>query len=120
QAPWVEKGQKATMRLAFAPGKVWDGAVDFVYPIIDPESRTVRARLVFDNPEQILKPNMYADVSIDAAAQQNVLHIPRLALIRTEEADRVILALADGRFRPAEVIAGIESGERVEITRGLD
>lgn len=120
QVPWVEEGQKATMRLAYAPGKVWEGVVDFVYPTVDPESRTVRARLVFDNPERLLKPNMYADISIDAAAQENVLHIPRMALIQTEGSDRVILALGDGRFRPAQVVPGIESGDRVAIIEGLN
>lgn len=120
QAAWVEEGQTATMRLAFAPGKAWEGVVDFVYPTVNPESRTVRVRLVFDNPERILKPNMYADIRIDAAAQENVIHIPRMALIQTEGADRVILAKGDGRFRPAQVVAGIEAGDRVEIIKGLE
>ncbi len=63
---------------------------------------------------------MYADIRIDAAAQENAVHIPRMALIQTEDADRVILAMGNGRFRPAQVVAGIEAGDRVEIITGLE
>jgi Cu(I)/Ag(I) efflux system membrane fusion protein len=62
---------------------------------------------------------MYATVAIEASPREDVLHIPREALIRTGRSERVILALGEGRFRPAEVRSGIESGERVEILAGL-
>ncbi len=118
-AAWVETGQSATLRLAFAPGRTWEGVVDYVYPTVDPISRTVRLRLAFDNLDGMLKPNMYAEVAIDAAPISNAVHIPRTALIRTQDSARVILALGDGRFRPAEVVPGLESGDDVEILAGL-
>jgi Cu(I)/Ag(I) efflux system membrane fusion protein len=119
QIDWVEAGQAARMRLAFAPDREWLGEVDYVYPTIRPESRTARVRLAFDNPDLALKPNMYAKVAIDGAPRRGVVHVPSQAVIRAGGNERVILALGDGRFRPARVRTGLESGGRVEIAAGL-
>ncbi len=119
QANWVADGQRAAMRLSFLPGRRWEGVVDYVYPTVDPVSRTVRVRLEFPNPGEILKPNMYAQVELFGAATEPVLSIPREALIRTGKSERVVLALGGGRFRPANVTAGLESGGRVQIISGL-
>ncbi len=119
QASKVAKGQKAEMRLPFLPGKIWEGSVDYVYPTVDPQSRTIRVRLRFNNPGEQLKPNMYSEVTIHGAAKENIITIPREALIRTGKSERVILALGEGRFRPAQVVSGMESDDRVEIVVGL-
>lgn len=107
------------MRLPFVPGRTWPGKIDYVYPTVDPVSRTVRVRIEFPNPDEFLKPNMYTEVELFGTATEQVLHIPREALIRTGKSERVILALGDGRFRPASVTSGMESGSRVEIVSGL-
>ena len=65
-------------------------------------------------------PNMYAHVTIFAGEKDNVLNIPREALIRGADQERVIISLGDGRFRAQEVVSGIESGDRVEIISGLN
>ncbi len=119
QIDWVRAGQVATMRLPFAPERVWQGRVDYVYPTIRPETRSARIRLTFDNPDLALKPNMYADVAIEAEPRSDVLTVPSQAVIRTGGQPRVILALPDGRFRPAQVETGVESEGAVEIRRGL-
>jgi len=119
QIDWLEVGQPARMSLPFLPGKDWRGRVDYVYPTIRETSRTGRIRLEFDNPRLQLKPGMYASVTIEADPRDDVLHVPQEALIRTARMERVILALEGGRFRPAEVRAGLESGGRVEILAGL-
>jgi Cu(I)/Ag(I) efflux system membrane fusion protein len=116
---WVEPGQPAEVRLSFQPGRTWEGEVDYVYPSLDPKTRTLRARLRFDNPDRALKPNMYADVPIYGGARRGILVIPREALIRTGREQRVILDLGDGRFAPRAVVAGMESGDYVEIQSGL-
>lgn len=120
QADWVKAGQTARMTLAAFPGEVWEGEVDYVYPTADSRARTVRVRLRVPNPDMRLKPNMYADILIEAAPKENALVISQSALIRTSEGDRVILALGEGRFRPAQVRAGIESGDEIEILAGLE
>lgn len=119
QAPWVRDGDAADITLAYLPGRRFAGTVDYVYPTVDPKSRTVKVRLVFANPDEALKPDMYAFATLHTTPKPNALVIPREALIRTGRNQRVILALGNGRFRPAEVVPGLESGERVEILQGL-
>ncbi|MEN8761271.1 MAG: efflux RND transporter periplasmic adaptor subunit [Thiogranum sp.] len=120
QSDWVAAGQPAEVRLGYLPGRVWKGEVEFVYPTIDPKTRTLQARLRFDNPDEALKPDMYANVRIYAGPKQDVLSIPREALIKTGKAQRVIVALPEGRFRAQQVTAGLESGDFVEIISGLN
>lgn len=120
QANWVKTGQPAEARIPALPGRVWKGNVDYVYPELDPVTRTLRVRLRFENPEEFLKPNMYADVSILSEVPGPLIHIPREALIYDGKEPRVILALGEGRFKARAVTPGIESGNRVEIIEGLD
>ncbi|MCG6865245.1 MAG: efflux RND transporter periplasmic adaptor subunit [Thiogranum sp.] len=119
QSDWVAPGQPAEVRLGYLPGRVWEGEVEFVYPTIDPKTRTLQARLRFDNPDEALKPNMYATVNIYAGPKRDVLSIPREALIKTGSAQRVIVALDGGKFKPRKVTSGMESGDFVEVTGGL-
>ena len=119
QSSWVAAGQQATLTLPFLPGETWTGTVDYVYPVIDPKSRTLEVRLSFPNADHRLKPNMYGEIGLFVEPARDVVSIPREALIRTGKTDRVIVALGDGLFRPAEVTAGMETSERVEIKAGL-
>jgi Cu(I)/Ag(I) efflux system membrane fusion protein len=119
QAAWVAVGQSAEVRVSSRPGEVYRGQVEFIYPSLDPKTRTLRARMRFDNPGEVLKPGMYANVQILAAPRENVLSIPRQALIRSGRANRVIVALGEGKFRAAEVVSGMESGDAIEIVSGL-
>ena len=119
QSEWVAQGQAAEARLDFLPGTAFSGEVDYVYPVLDPKTRTLRVRLRFDNPGERLKPNMYAQVSIYGRLRPQALTVPRQALIRGPEKDRVVVDLGDGRFRVHEVLAGMESGGWVEILAGI-
>ena len=120
QADWVKVGQPADVRLSFLPGHEWEGRVEYIYPSLSPKTRTLKVRLRFDNPDELLKPNMYADVTIYGGPKEDVIIIPREALIRTGVEERVIVSLGEGRFAARTVTAGIESGDWVEITSGLD
>lgn len=120
QTDWVSLGQTADIRLSYLPGREWEGKVEYIYPSLDPKTRTLKVRLRFDNPKEELKPNMYASVHIYGGAKNNVVTVPREALIRSGEGERVIVALGEGRFAAREVKAGIESGDWVEIAQGLD
>jgi len=119
QAAWVAVGQSAEVRVSSRPGEVYRGTVEFIYPSLDPKTRTLRARMHFDNPSEVLKPGMYANVQILTTPRENILSVPRQALIRSGRADRVIVALGEGKFRAAEVVTGIESGDAIEIVSGL-
>ena len=119
QAGWVAQGQAAEARLEYLPGMEFSGQVDYVYPVLDPSTRTLRVRLRFENPGEKLKPNMYARVSIYGRLKPNALSIPREALIPAPGRDRVVVAMGDGRFEVREVMTGLESGEFVEILAGI-
>jgi len=119
QSNWVKVGESAEARLSAFPGKIWKGEVDYVYPQVDPVTRTLKVRFHFNNPDGTLKPNMYANITIFAESIPNVLSIPLEALIRSSEGDRVIVALGNGHFQVRSVTTGIESGEQVEILSGL-
>ncbi len=120
QAALLRVGQDAEVRGLHAPGKTWRGKVDYLYPGIDPVTRTLKARLRFDNPDEILKPDMYLEARIAAGKTRATLAVPREAVISTGAGQRVIVALGEGRFAPRVVETGVESGERVEILSGLD
>jgi len=120
QANWVRVGQNAEAELPSMPGVIWKGKVEYIYPELDPVTRTLRVRLRFDNSEEKLMPNMYAHVSIFGEEINDALSIPREALIRDARQTRVIRALGEGRFQAQEIVVGIESGDRIEITSGLN
>lgn len=120
QADWVTQAQFAEARLNYMPGEVFSGRVDYVYPVLDPKTRTLQVRLRFDNPGERLKPNMYARVTIFGKSHPGALSIPLEALIRGQEIDRVVIALGAGRYTVYEVMTGIESGNWVEIIAGLE
>ena len=120
QAGLVAVGQPVTMTLDYAPGRSWQGAVDYVYPSLDEKTRTLRVRLRFANRDRTLKPNMFAQVVIEAARHDDVLVVPREAIIRTGEQDRVVLALGEGRFKSVAVAPGRMDESSVEILQGLE
>lgn len=119
QADWVALSQSAEARLNYLPGEVFSGKVDYVYPVLDPKTRTLQVRLRFDNPDERMKPNMYASVTIFGKSHPAALSIPREALIRGQETDRVVVALGNGKYTVYEVMTGIESGDWQEIIAGL-
>jgi len=120
QADWVMQSQSAEARLNYMPGEVFSGRVDYVYPVLDPKTRTLQVRLRFDNPDERMKPNMYARVTIFGKSHPGALSIPREALIRGQDSDRVVVALGHGKYTVHEVMSGIESGNWVEIVAGLE
>ena len=114
-------GQMAEARVNALPGEVLKGKVDYVYPSLDSQARTVRARMAFDNPKLMLKPGMYADVTLASdVAQKDCLSVPSEAVIRTGERTVVILALGQGKFRPAVVQVGEERNGATEILSGVE
>lgn len=120
QAGWVQPGQDAAVELDYLPGKTLRGVVDYVYPELDPKTRTLKVRLRFDNEGVMLRPNMFARVVIQGRPVDNIVHVPREAVIRGGRTNRVVVALGDGRFRSQMVSIGIESGDRVAIRSGLE
>jgi len=119
QAAWIANGQPAEVRFAALPGRVFKGSVDYVYPELMAETRTLKARIVLDNPRLELKPEMYATVTVRSGTKRDALLIPSEALIRTGTRSAVIVAEGEGHFRPADVTVGDETDGKVEIRSGL-
>jgi len=119
QVPGVEVGLPVTMTLDYLPGKEWRGVVDYVYPTLNAKTRTVRVRLRFDNEEELLKPNMFAQVVIHLISSEKTLLVPREAVIRTGRSNRVVLVLGEGRFKSVNVKIGRLDEKSVEILSGL-
>ncbi|WP_040819857.1 efflux RND transporter periplasmic adaptor subunit, partial [endosymbiont of Tevnia jerichonana] len=119
QAGWIRRGQQAEVRTPNHPGRVWKGQVEYIYPSLDPETRTLKVRMRFDNPDEALLPNMLAEITIHGPPQPDILALPKEALIQTGHQQRVILALEDGHFLPHPVKTGQEFGDWIEVTNGL-
>ncbi|HQS03547.1 MAG: hypothetical protein B7Y07_05265 [Halothiobacillus sp. 24-54-40] len=116
----IAAGQPAAMTVDGIPGRIWHGTVDFVYPELDPKSRTLKARLVFDNTDGVLKPNQFAEVGISGVPQADVLTVPTAAVIPTPNGARVVRKNADGSFQPVLVTVGPSAGGYTAITSGLN
>jgi len=119
QADWIQSGQRAEVELDYLPGKRLQGTVDYIYPELDMKTRTLKVRLRFENEFGVFRPNMFARVTIHGTETAAVVHVPRASLIRGGIADRIVLAIGDGKFRVQPVQIGIESGDRVEILSGV-
>ncbi|KAF7788869.1 Cu(I)/Ag(I) efflux system membrane protein CusB/SilB [Pseudoalteromonas rubra] len=115
----VEAGQPVVMTLDYLPGKRWQGSVDYVYPTLNETTRTLRVRLKFDNAARELKPNMFAQVQIQAGSKADTMLVPSEAVIRTGKQDRVVVALGEGRFKSVAVTLGRVGLEQTEILEGL-
>ncbi|MFT7242839.1 MAG: Cu(I)/Ag(I) efflux system membrane fusion protein [Candidatus Azotimanducaceae bacterium] len=119
QSSLVRVGDAVLMSLNYVPGREWQGRVDYIYPTVDAETRTIRLRMRFSNTDHLLKPNMYAQVVISTGSLQQVLLVPNEALIRTARQERVVLDLGDGQFKSVEVKTGQRGPDAVEIVKGL-
>ena len=95
------------------------GILRFVDPELNGKSRTIRARVLVDNPDSFLKPGMYLEATLHPDPLSNVLVIPREALIRRGTKTDVITELGRGHFRPAGVTVGARSPHWVEVLSGL-
>ena len=116
----ISKGLPVSMTLDYLPGRERMGKVDYVYPALDEKTRTLRIRLAFDNSDNLLRPNMFANVTIHTQTAETTLIVPKEAVIRTGMQNRVVLALGDGKFKSVSVNIGRVSQDSIEILNGLN
>ena len=121
ELPWVHKGMPAEMDLAYTPGKRYSGEVLFIYPYLDPKTRTARLRLSFPNPDDNLKPGMYANVYLQNTLPGERLVVPQEAVIDSGVRKRVFVSRGKGKFEPREVTLGVEGNDYTfEVIDGLE
>jgi len=119
ELPWVNVGDEAEMRVTAVPGSVLTGELTYIYPYEDSQSRTIKARLEFDNKDLLLKPNMFADVTIQASPRENVVIVPDEAVVRSGLREQVFVVREPGKFEPRLVEIGLSGGGFTEIRSGV-
>jgi len=116
---FVRPGQPAVVSLAAIPGRVFAGQVTFVYPTVEPATRTARIRIELPNEDGALKPELYGTVEIDAGDATAVVAIPESAVLDSGTRRVVLIELGGGAFEPREVELGSRGDGYVEVTGGL-
>jgi Cu(I)/Ag(I) efflux system membrane fusion protein len=118
EVPYVKVGQSTRMHLSYFPGKTYAGKIAYIYPTVDPVTRTVKVRLEFPNPDFELKPDMFAEVQLDISYGTQVF-VPQEAVLDSGTEQIVFVALADGYFEPRKVQLGARLEDRIVILSGL-
>jgi len=119
ELPWLREGAEATMTLSYYPGKTFKGKVSYIYPYLESKTRTVKARLEFDNPGWALKPEMYANVMISTGSVKEEIAVPTEAVIRSGERNIVVVSLGKGRFLSRDVTLGAAGEGYYQVISGL-
>ena len=115
----LRPGQRASVTVQGIPGRTFNGRVDFIYPTMESQSRTVKVRIALPNPQRVLRPDMFASVAIQTGNNAQSLLVPKSAVLRTGKRDLVILALGEGRFRPQQVQLGAETPDHYAVQAGV-
>jgi len=119
ELPWVHVGDQATIKITALPGKIFRGTLSYIYPYAERKTRTIKVRMEFDNADRLLKPDMFADVSIEASALPDVIVVPSEAIIRSGVREQIFIRRAPGKFEPREVTLGVSSQGWTEIKAGI-
>lgn len=117
----VKKGDAVTLTVDAFPDRVFSGKVERIYPTIDAATRTFKAQVVVSNTDRVLRPGMYARVTVNFGTRHSVM-VPDQALVKQEgTGTRFIYVLnADGTVRYLPVQAGRHMGTEYEIVSGLE
>jgi Cu(I)/Ag(I) efflux system membrane fusion protein len=115
----ISVGQNVTVRPRAYPDRPFTGKVSLIYPHLMAETRTARIRIELPNPDDVLRPDMYADVEIATGTEAPVLTVSNSAILDSGERQIVLLDKGGGRFEPREVKIGRRGGGRIEIREGL-
>ena len=119
ELPWIKVGDEVEMTLASVPSKVFAGRLGYIYPYAQSKTRTTKVRVIFDNPDLLLRPDMFAEVTIHSDVSKNAIVIPAQAVIRSGDRSQVFVVKGAGKFEPRIVTLGIESSGKVAVLSGL-
>lgn len=118
ELPFIRLGQKALIQLSYLPGEIFSGKVIYLYPSLNPETRTAKVRFEFQNPHGKLRPEMFANVEINIPLGRRLV-VPEEAIIHTGLRQMAIVDKGDGYFEPREVKVGAKADHYYEVTMGL-
>jgi Cu(I)/Ag(I) efflux system membrane fusion protein len=114
----VKEGQAVRVALDAYPGRTFDGKATFIYPTLDPDTRTVKVRIELANPQGMLKPMMYARVEVTERSRRT-LAIPESSVLDSGRRTYVLVDRGEGRFEPRPVRLGMRGDDFVEVLNGL-
>jgi RND family efflux transporter MFP subunit len=117
-ADFIKTGLDADLTLPFLPGRTFKGRINFLNPFLDGLSRTLKARLEVANPDLLLKPEMYGEISLAYDLGERLV-VPDAAVMRGGEHSYVFVDDGAGHLNPVAVRTGIQSGDDLEILSGL-
>jgi RND family efflux transporter MFP subunit len=117
--PLVKLGMPVHIEIAARPGEHLMGQVSFIHPTVNATSRTNRVRLTVPNPGLHLKPGMFATIFFDATIGNDVIVVPRAAVVVTGARNLVFVRDAEGMLQPRDVVLGGRSADKVEVLSGL-
>ncbi len=117
--PYVKTGMPVEITLSYWPDKVFKGTISFITPTLDPETRTLRARLEINNPDLALKPEMYADAHLNYELGERLV-IPEQAVMRTGLRNYVFREGDNGKLVPIEIRLGVRTDGYYEVLAGLN
>ncbi len=116
----VRRGQAATLSIDGLPGRLFKARVGFVYPTLDPATRTVRVRIELSNTDLQLRPGMYGHATLHThTADEPVLTVPESAVLDSGLRQIVLVDHGEGSFEPRPVVIGRRGTQYVEVLSGL-
>jgi RND family efflux transporter MFP subunit len=118
EAASVRVGTPATLIVAYLPGRSFHGRVSYILPQVDPNTRTLKARIEFENPGLLLKPDSYGDVELATGGMRRLM-VPQTAVLNSGDRQTVFVDRGNGFFEPREVRIGAQGGGKAEILSGL-
>jgi membrane fusion protein, heavy metal efflux system len=115
----VKVGDEVTVQTDSYPDK-FHGKISFISPALDPNTRTLQARIVVDNPGEKLKNNMYVTATVKAGVEQNAIAVPDASVLRNDENQPfVYVATGSNQFARRAVDIGQSQAGKTQILRGL-
>lgn len=118
ELPYIQVGQGAQVTLSYGPNIGLHAHVEFIYPTLDPKTRTAKVRFALDNPGEKLKPDMYTNVELKIPLGTR-LAVPRDAIIESGERQLIFIHHGGGKLEWRTVTVGVRAGDWVEVVKGL-
>lgn len=115
----VQAGQKVTVVLDSMPKREWSGSIGYIAPMVDPKTRSAKARIALDNPDGQLRANMYGTALIELAEAKPTVMVPTAAVQRVGDAKLAFVRIAEDVFEARRLRLGLTEGGFVEVLSGV-
>lgn len=119
EIPLVRLGEEAAITFPYFPGKVFTGKVAYIYPVLEPKTRTVKVRFELPNPGWKLKPGMFANVELQISRGERLV-VPSTAVLDSGTEQLVFVDRGQGMFEPRKVTTGVRTRDWYEILEGIE